>query len=58
MESEAWRFAWYSLDENDNDMGRFFEYFIAALQKSLSTESSIVLLCFTAGIPSVAQLTI
>ena len=32
-ESEAWRLAWFSLDENDNDLGRFFIYFITALQK-------------------------
>ena len=29
----AGRFAWFSLDENDNDLGRFFIYFITALQR-------------------------
>ncbi len=32
-EGEAWRLAWFSLDENDNEMGRFFTYFISALQR-------------------------
>ncbi|MCA9965364.1 MAG: hypothetical protein KC423_14000, partial [Anaerolineales bacterium] len=29
----AWQFGWLSLDENDNDVGRFFTYIVAALQK-------------------------
>ena len=28
-----WQFSWLALDEHDNDFGRFFTYFIAALQK-------------------------
>ena len=31
--AEVWRLAWFSLDENDNDLSRFFTYFITALQK-------------------------
>ena len=31
--TDAWRLAWFSLDENDNDLSRFFTYFITALQK-------------------------
>lgn len=29
----VWQFGWLSLDENDNEVGRFFTYFVAALQK-------------------------
>ena len=32
-ESSTWRLAWFSLDDNDNDVSRFFTYFITALQK-------------------------
>jgi LuxR family maltose regulon positive regulatory protein len=32
-ESGAWRFAWFSLDENDNDLDRFFTYVVTALQE-------------------------
>lgn len=31
-EKDQWRIVRLSLDENDNDLGRFFSYFIAALQ--------------------------
>ncbi|MDX1414989.1 MAG: LuxR C-terminal-related transcriptional regulator [Candidatus Promineifilaceae bacterium] len=31
-ESKAGRLAWFTLDENDNDLGRFFTYFITALK--------------------------
>ena len=33
VDTKEGRFAWLSLDENDNELSRFFEYFIAALQK-------------------------
>ena len=33
--------AWYSLDESDNDPGRFFSYFIAALNQTGAFESAI-----------------
>ncbi|MDX1416635.1 MAG: LuxR C-terminal-related transcriptional regulator [Candidatus Promineifilaceae bacterium] len=29
-----WQFTWLALDGNDNDVGRFFTYFIAALQRT------------------------
>ena len=32
-QANDWHFAWLALDENDNDVGRFFTYFIATLQK-------------------------
>lgn len=32
-EAQVWYFGWLSLDENDNEVERFFTYLVAALQK-------------------------